>query len=123
MAKKINEMTAMPQMEAAFAGWAYDITLIRITQTISNGFVTNVETPVNFKGTIQPLQPNKIALKPEGQRSFEWLQIHCLNRTLNLATNDRITYKNQNYKIMAKLDYSLNNYIEYHAIQDYEVSQ
>lgn len=120
MAKKINEITSMPQMQAAFAGWKTTITLTVITQSISNGLVTNAESDIVFAGVIQPLKAEEIALKPEGQRSFEWLQIHCLDRSLNLETNDRIVYNGQKYKVMAKKDYSLNNYIEYHAIQDYE---
>lgn len=121
MAKTLNQITGMPQMEAAFAGWANDITLTVVTQTVqSTGFISNVENTINFKGVIQPLQPNQIALKPEGQRSFKWLQIHCLDRIINLNTNDRIVYNGEKYKVMARKDYSLNNYIEYHVIEDYE---
>lgn len=121
MAKKLNQISAMPQMEAAFSGWAIQITLVVISQIVdANGFVTNSERNISFEGTVQPLEPNKIMLKPEGQRSFEWLQIHCLDRNANLNTNDRIVYNSQKYKIMAKNDYSLNNYVEYHAIQDYQ---
>lgn len=120
MATKLNELNGMPQMEAAFAGWASVITLKVITQTIVDGFVTDSESNISFQGVIQPLSPNKLYFKPEGQRSFEWLQIHCLNREINLNTNDRIVYNNKRYKVMAKSDYGLNNYIEYHAIEDYE---
>lgn len=121
MAKKLNQITAMPQMKAAFAGWTYAISLQVVTQEVrDNGFVDNTESSINFKGVIQPLQPNKIMLKPEGQRSFEWLQIHCLDRNVDLSTNDRIIYNDRKFKVMAKNDYGLNNYIEYHAIEDYE---
>ena len=107
-------------MEAAFAGWESTITLGIITQTIVDGFVTNTSGSISFQGTIQPLSPNKLYLKPEGERNFEWLQIHCLDRSVNLAPQDIITYNGRNYKIMAVNNYSLNNYVEYHAIQDYQ---
>lgn len=120
MAKKINQITSMPQMGAAFAGWQSSIDLVIITQNIVDGFNTETTSLVTFNGTIQPLQPEKIALKPEDQRSFTWLQIHAFAGLDNLVTNDRIIFAEKRYKIMATLDYSLNNFIEYHAIQDFE---
>lgn len=107
-------------MDAAFDGWMVEITLIVIKQKIVDGFTKLIEMPVSFQGTVQPLSPEAIALKPDGQRSWQWLQIHCFSGQLNLVTNDRIIFNGKKYKIMAELDYSLNNYIEYHAIQDYE---
>lgn len=110
----------MPIMSAAFAGWMKSVTLKVITQTISAGLVTDEETDYTFIGTIQPLSPEQIQLKPEAQRSFQWLQIHCKTGAEPLKTNDRIEYNGKKYKIMANLDYMINGFIEYHAIEDYE---
>lgn len=110
----------MPQIGAAFVGWQKPISLIKITQQVINGLVTDIGVSVNFRGVIQPLNPKMIALKPEGQRAWEWLQIHCFAGTTNLDTNDRFIYAGKTYKVMANNDYSLNNYIEYHAVRDFE---
>ncbi len=107
--KKINQISGMPQISAAFAGWETSITLVKITQTIVEGFVQDAETEVTFKGVIQPLMPKAIALKPEGQRDWGWLMIHCFTGALNLSTNDKIIYNSQRYKVMAIRDYTLNN--------------
>ncbi|WP_299074738.1 hypothetical protein [uncultured Paraglaciecola sp.] len=120
MAKTLNNISGMPKMKAAFAGWFKSLTLQVVTQTIDEGFVTDDMESVTFKGTIQPLSKEELRLKPEGQRSWEWLQIHCLSGSLNLTTNDRICYNEKIYKVMALKDYSLNNYIEYHLVADYE---
>ncbi len=109
----------MPQISAAFAGWQTAITLAIITQTIVDALVVETESQVTFKGVIQPLMPKAIALKPEGQRDWGWLMIHCFSGALNLLPNDRIVYNGQKYKIMATKDYSLNNYIEYHLVEDF----
>lgn len=110
----------MPRMTAAFAGWGKKITLMRRCQYIEFGLTKFRETPFTFVGTIQPLSPKNVELKPEAQRAFEWLQIHCTSGPLNLDTNDRIVYNAGLYKIMAQNDYSLNGYIEYHAVKDYQ---
>ena len=120
MAKSLNQISGMPKMGAAFRGWMATVTLKKIIQTVVNGLVTDTDTLIRFKGVVQPLDPEQINLKPEGQRSFEWLQIDCFSGPQNLTTNDRIIYNSTPYKIMGVFDYSQNGYIEYHAVRDYE---
>lgn len=120
-AKKLNQVSGMPQMLAAFSNWMISITLIRITQTINEGFVVDSERTFTFQGTVQPLSPQQLLLKPEGLRSFEWLDVHVLTSSLDLVTNDLIKYNNKKYKIMATNDYTLNNYVEYHLVENFEV--
>ena len=117
--KKINQVSNFPQMGMAFVGWTKLLTLIRITQSNVNGFIQETEELIKFNGVIQPLNPEEIELKPEGQRAFEWLQIHAKSSELNLVTNDRIKFNDRQYKVMGVRDYSLNNYIEYHLIEDF----
>lgn len=118
--KTLDQYSGMPQIQSAFMGWTTSITLSIITQAVTNGFIVDSSTEVTFDGVIQPLSPQKIMLKPEGQRAWEWLQIHCFSGRLNLNINDRIIYNGTKYKIMASNDYSLDNYIEYHAIKDFD---
>jgi len=107
-------------MKAVFAGWTSAINLLTIVQTIVDGLVVEVTTSVTFKGIIQPLNAQQLMLKPEGERSWQWLQIHAVEGSLNLKTNDKIQYNGFKYKVMGIWDYSLNGFIEYHIIQDYE---
>ena len=120
MAKHLGQISAMPQLKAVFTGWPVPITLQRITQTIVNGLRSQSKETISFKGVIQPLSKEELDLKPEGQRSWEWLQIHATAGETNLKTNDIIEYVGDDYKIMAKKDYTLNGYIEYHMVRDYE---
>lgn len=111
---------SMPQMRAAFAGWMKRITLTRRVQTVEDdGLVVENDVPFTFRGTIQPLSPKQIALKPEGQRAWQWLQIHCMGSNA-LEPNDRIIYQGKLYKVMGQNDYSLNGFVEYHVVQDYQ---
>lgn len=119
-AKPLNQSSGMPQMAAAFRGWMTTIILRRVTQPIVDGLVTELIEDITFRGTIQPLSPQKTALKPEGQRAWKWMQIHCLTGATNLVTNDRIIYNGELFKVMDILDYKLNNYIEYHLVKDYQ---
>lgn len=122
MATPLNQLSGMPQMSAAFSGWTISISLKKITQTVVNGFVQNAETDLTIKGIWQPLSPDEIALKPDGQRSWEWIWLHVEGKTLLFKTNDRIIRNGIKYKIMAVKDYTLNNYSEYHLVLDYQES-
>ena len=121
MVKKLNEISQMPQMGAAFSGWQNVIKLNIVEQAVNDdGFVSDQTSVVEFKGTIQPLSPDQIRNKPDGQRSFQWLQIHAFAGALNLKTNSRIDYNGRLFKVMGVYDYSLNNFIEYHAVEDFQ---
>lgn len=119
MAKKINQLSGMPQMCAAFSGWAVNFTLSKVTQKNIEGDIVDITTTSDYKGTVQPLSPEQIKLKPEGQRSWEWLQVHVLIGA-DLVTNDRIIYDGKPYKVMFVKNYKLNNYMEYHLVEDYK---
>ncbi|MCK5591648.1 MAG: hypothetical protein KAI72_06810 [Candidatus Pacebacteria bacterium] len=117
--KTLNQTSGMPKINCAFAGWQTNISVLVITQEIIDGFATDFEKTIEFKGVIQPLSPRKIMLKPEGQRAFEWLQVFCASMTLILKPNDKIIYNEKRYKLMADNDYSQSNFKEYHIIRDY----
>lgn len=120
--KTINGLTGVPKISAAFCGWESTLKLVRITQQVINdGFVQDTPHEYPFKGVVQPLSPKQIALKPEGERAWTWLQIHVKTScSVKLDVNDRIMYNCRKYKVMGKLDYSANNYVEYHAIEDFQ---
>tara|TARA_R110000744_G_C19057970_1_gene528630 strand:- start:54 stop:422 length:369 start_codon:yes stop_codon:yes gene_type:complete len=122
MAKPLNQLSGMPQMEVAFSGWSSTFVLQIVSQTIADGFVTDTTVTVTYNGTIQPLSPEQTALKPDGERSWEWLQIHVIAGQTNLVNNDRIVYNGKSFKVMSVKDYTLNNYVEYHVIADYEAA-
>lgn len=107
-------------MSAAFAGWFTKITLLKHVEKVVNGFVQKNDIPISFRGTIQPLSARAIALKPEGQRSWTWLQIHCLATAVELIPGDQLTWNENLYKVMELKDYSLNGYIEYHIVKDFQ---
>lgn len=120
--KSINSLikSSQPQMNSTLQGWQNKITLIKITQDVIDGDLQTTETQITFQGVIQPLSAEQLALRPEGQRSFEHLWIHAVASQLNLETADKIKFKNKRYKIIEKKDYGLNSFVEYMLIRDYE---
>ena len=112
--------SGMPQMDSTLTGWEVPLTLIKLTQSTDEGDLVTSETRITFKGVWQPLSSERLELKPDGQRSWEWVWIHARSRSLNLETADKILFNNRKYKVMSKKDYGLNSFVEYELVRDYE---
>lgn len=110
----------MPNMRNTLNGWEVPLSLIRVKQSIVDGDAVKSEEFIRFLGVWQPLRDEELQFKPEGQRSWEWIWIHAKSGTLNLQTQDKVIFNNKRYKIMNVKDYSLNGFIEYHLVRDYE---
>lgn len=116
----ISKLSGMPRMKSAFAGWMQSISLNKVTQSIVDGLVVEKISNICFKGVIQPFSAQQLILKPEGERSWQWLKIHSVTGCLDLKTNDKIQYNGIKYKVMSIWDYSLNGFVEYDVVRDYE---
>jgi hypothetical protein len=69
----------------------------------------------------QVLTDKKLMMKPEGQQAWDWFMVHSQPQ-LNLEVDNVIIYRSKQYRVMAKKDYSLYGYIEYHLVDDYTAS-
>lgn len=115
--------SGMPQMNTTLTGWEVPLTLVKIVQSVVEGDLQTTETQITFKGVWQPLKNEALELKPEGQRSWEWIWIHAQSSQLNLETADKVIFNNKRYKVMEKKDYGLNSFVEYQLCRDYEETQ
>lgn len=119
--RSIKSMLAsgMPNMSQTLNGWEVPLTLVRIIQDVEEGDLVYKEERFNFMGVWQPLRDEQLELKPEGQRSWEWVWIHAKSGALNLETADKVIFQNKIFKVETKKDYSLNGFVEYHLCRDY----
>lgn len=118
--KNLKAISGMPQMSETLTGWQVPLILGRVTQEIIEGDKEEKITWFNFLGVWQPLKDEELQFKPEGLRSWGWIWIHAVSGSLNLETGDKVIFNQKRYKIMAVKDYSLNGFIEYQLVRDYE---
>ena len=119
-AQNLKALSGMPQMAMTLTGWEVPLTLAKMIQSVNDGFVSFTEQTFNFMGVWQPLKDEQLQFLPENQRSWEWIWIHAKASELNLQTADKVIFNNKRYKVMAVKDYSLNGFIEYQLVRDYE---
>lgn len=118
--KNLKALSGMPQMAMTLNGWEVPLTLVKVFQDIVEGDLVTTEQEISFVGVWQPLKDEDLQFKPEGQRSWEWIWIHAKSGTLNLQTADKVIFNNKRYKVMSVKDYSLNGFIEYQLVRDFE---
>lgn len=109
----------VPKIKFALSGWQVPIKMIKITRNLVDGQVVESAENIDYIGSVQPLQAETLKIQPLELRSWEWLQIFTKTQ-FELVINDFIEYNNKKYKVMAKKNYSLYNYIEYHVMEAYE---
>ena len=117
--KTLSGLSGMPQMNNTLNGWEVPLTLVKVIQNVVEGDLVTTELKINFKGVWQPLKDEALELKPEGQRSWEWIWIHARASELNLETGDKVIFNNKRYKVTSKKDYTLNSFVEYQLCRDY----
>lgn len=117
--KTLSGLSGMPQMNNTLNGWEVPLTLVKVIQNVVDGDLVTTELKINFKGVWQPLKDEALELKPEGQRSWEWVWIHARASELNLETGDKVIFNNKRYKVTSKKDYTLNAFVEYQLCRDY----
>lgn len=117
--KTLSGLSGMPQMNNTLNCWEVPLTLVKVIQNVVEGDLVTTELKINFKGVWQPLKDEALELKPEGQRSWEWVWIHARASELNLETGDKVIFNNKRYKVTSKKDYTLNAFVEYQLCRDY----
>lgn len=108
----------MPDLSGAILNWFQPMTFGVVTKTVVNFQVRETKVDVTFQGVWQPMKPQSIRMKPEGQRSWKWFTVHALP-SLQLTPDEVITYLGVQYRVADKLDYKLDGFVEYHLCQDY----
>jgi hypothetical protein len=109
---------ALPFVGDAMQGWWQPMTFELIGKTILDHAVIETKTRINFRGVRQPLSPQQLAIKPEGQRAWKWQMIHA-EPSLQLKNDDVIYYNGVRYRVMNRSDYTEYGYMYYEIVQDY----
>ena len=108
----------LPNMKEALRGWTKRVQFTIIKKTVSDFDVqeNTIATPM-ISAIIQPVSPQKLLLKPEGQRRWKWWQIwtdtHMLLQ-LDWILKDN---KGKTYRIMEFTDWKDSGYYAYELVE------
>lgn len=108
----------MPNVSSAIAGWFQPMTFGVVTKTPTAFQAVETVVQVSFQGVWQPLAGRDLALKPEGERKWNWFWLHA-DPSLTLNIDDIVTYLGVQYRVMKQKDWRLDSYVEYHLVEDF----
>lgn len=118
---KVNMINGvLPDVSSTLTGWEIDMYAIYVKQEMIDGEIINQDIKQKIIGTLQPLKAEEVNLKPEGQRAWQWYDIHVKSSYPILRVEQKIKVGDIEYKIMAVKDYTLYGYVEYHVVRNYE---
>jgi hypothetical protein len=106
----------LPLMADAFSGLTQQIQFAIINSNQDNfDIVETIKTVNYFQGSLQPLHPRMLLIKPEGERRWKWWQLWT-HQEIPVGNYIRDTQGLQ-YKVMSKSDWSQAGYQEYQIVQ------
>jgi hypothetical protein len=111
----------LPDMGLAMADILQPVQFIQITKQNLNGLVQEIQTPINTRAVRQPYSPQRLDIKPEGQREWRWETVFA-SIDLILSPDDRILWDGLYFRVMQKSDYKEYGYVQYEIVQDYTLS-
>lgn len=108
----------VPNMRETLSGWMRPLALSRVTTEIVNYRAEQIERPLAAYGNDQPLSPQQLSLKPEGQRAWEW-RVIWTTTDLKLKPDDVILRKRTRYRVMGATDWEDSGFFRYEVVNDY----
>jgi hypothetical protein len=112
-------MLPLPYVGMALTNWFQPMTFKVLVKTIVDFVLVETETVVETQGVRQPMSPQELRLKPEGQRALNWESMYCLPDTV-LKNDDIIIFNSVKYRVMKRLDWNEYGYLQYDIVRDYE---
>lgn len=109
----------VPDVSGAMQNWFQPMTFTKVVKTVVGFKTFETPTTIDFRGVWQPLTGRQLMIKPEGERAWNWFQVHAEPGALDLTADDVITYRGVQYRVDAMKDYSLYGYIQYDLVEDY----
>ena len=117
--KLISAFNTLPQVDDALFGWFQTVTFTLITKTIVDFELVETTVESSFYGVKQPMSPQELKMKPEGERSWKWYTIHATTELI-LKNDDIIIIEDTKFRVMKKLDYKEYAYVQYDVLEDYQ---
>lgn len=121
--------SGQPVMAEAILDYFRPITIGVVTADVQDGsdgddqdgVVKEIVRKVRTSGVIRPGGPEKLEVLSGGERSWQSSVLYT-TPDFNVDTDTKIAIEGTNYRVMSSTDYSVNGYVRYDIMEDYERS-
>jgi hypothetical protein len=108
----------LPNVQDAMTNWFQPIVFVLVKKSVVNFELNEVQTQIRFQGVIESTTPTQLMMKPEGQRSWNFINIWAYP-DLILNIDEVFQYNEKNYRVIIKNDWSQYGYVYYEAAEFY----
>lgn len=109
----------LPQVNGAMRNWFSQITIKILTKSVKEFKAIETAVEVNFLGVWESQPPEMLEIKPEGQRSWDWVNVWCESAMI-MNIDDFVVYQDKIYRVMKKTNWSIYGYVQYELVKDYQ---
>lgn len=115
----ISNYNNLPQMSETIKSWFLPMSFATVSYTKRGVDWIETLTTVDTEGVKQELRGKDLEIYPEGERAWNWIEIHCLPN-LDLNVNEYVYYDNVKYKVRKTKKYKEYGFCIYHLQEAYE---
>ncbi len=114
-----EQVCPTPSVRGTLLGWFRPLTMVFVKTTVTDGHAKPIEYELKTSGMIQAGDPEKLEMKAEGERSWEWFVLHTLPN-VQMQTDDRVSIRGVKFRVMNRTDWADYGFMRYDCIRDYQ---
>jgi hypothetical protein len=116
--RNISESIALPEVSDGVQYFFQPLVIGKVFKQNKKGYLEEFINTFRTQGVIQTLTPAQLAMKPEGQRTWQWRKLHLLSEP-RLKLDDVIIIRKIRYRVMDMEDNSQYGVCSYDLQEDY----
>lgn len=110
--------STLPNMSETLSDWYQNIIFIKVKKITQNFELIETNIEISFQGIVEGMNPTDLAMKPEGQRKWEWIVVWT-GGEIDLNVDEIFQYRSKKYRVMKKNDWAVYGYQNFEAVEDY----
>lgn len=114
---------SVPNVSGALRGWTKKTSVKIVTKSTVNFRESETTTDETLALMLTPMSAERVARKPEEQRSWSWFVAHIKARDgmVPLKLDDKIIHPNgKTYRVQGPSDWSIAGYYSYELAEDFK---
>ena len=117
--KSISESPDLPDVSSGIQMYLQTLQIGLVHKQNTNGYLEEFINTFRTQGVIQTLSPAQLAMKPEGQRTWQWRKLHTTPE-LKLKLDDIIIVHKIRYRVMDMEDNRQYGVSSFDLQEDYQ---
>lgn len=111
----------LPNLSTAVGAWSSKISFAVVGKRQQDFETVETLIPKTAYGMFQPMRPQLLNIKPEGERSWRWQELY-VSPSCELSVDDIVVFDRVRYRVMSKQDFSYYGFVRYELLQDYQTT-